>query len=598
MILLYPRLSSARSRFAILYRDGKFALKLNDDGLEPGGVEIMRIWRLALVPVAIIVIAVMAALLIPLDSLRGALESAASAALERQVQIRGHLRLAIFPEFGISLKDVSIANVAGAHDSPMIAVGKVVVGADLSSLLSGRLQVTKVVLKEPVIHLETAGNGVANWQLAKKSADAAESASTSVSLSIARVRIENGTISYFDARSGKSVTLNAVSVALTEPVENGAAQGIAVEGAVTYRDVPVQFSAKFDDSSGFLQGKPSNAVIKASSDKFTTAFTGDLRSSGEATGDITFSSPSLRQLAAWAGEPMPPGNGFGALKVAAAVSATTAAIKLTNAKITLDNMTVGGNVSIDTLHEAMKAELSSVSAFGGTGKATVALDAGGSAPSVHETLDMGGVQTGPLLDQLVGVAKLRATGTVHLDVTGRGLTESEILRSLSGSGSIRLANGSISGADLGAVAKLLQSAARVLGGALGDSSHTDFSSLSASFAIRNGMAQTGDLQMSSPTLNMTGAGTIDLASRQVNFHVVPKAQLGVAGVNLIDVGIPFYVRGTIDNPSFDPDPAGVAKGLVGSVGETATGVVGAVGSTATKVLDVPGNAIKSLFGGN
>jgi uncharacterized protein involved in outer membrane biogenesis len=558
----------------------------------------MRMRRIALVPVAIIAIAVVAALLTPLDSLRGALESAASRALERQVQIRGHLRLAIFPELGISLKDVSIANVTGAHDPQMIAVGKVVVGADLSSLLFGRLQVTKVVLKEPVIHLEMAGNGVANWQIAEKDADAAESASESVSLSVARVRIDNGTISYFDARSGKNATLNAVSVALTEPVENGALRGATVEGSATYRDVPVQFSAKLDDADGFLQGKPSNAAVKANSDQFTAAFTGNLRSSGEATGDITFSSPSLRQLAAWTGEPMPPGNGFGALKVEAKVSATSSAVALTNAKIALDNMTVGGDVSLDTLHDAMKAELSSVTAFGGTGKATVALDAGGSAPSIHETLDMSGVQTGPLLDQLVGVAKLRATGTVHLDVTARGLVESDILRSLNGRGSISLANGAISGVDLGSVAKLLQSTARALSGAIGDSSRTDFNTLSASFAIRNGVAQTGDLQMSSPAFNMTGAGTVDLTSRQVNFHVVPRAQLGVAGVNLIDIGIPFYVRGTIDNPTFDPDPAGVAKGLVGSVGETATGVVGAVGGTATKVLDVPGNAIKSLFGGN
>jgi AsmA protein len=161
---------------------------------------------------------------------------------------------------------------------------------------------------------------------------------------------------------------------------------------------------------------------------------------------------------------------------------------------------------------------------------------------------------------------------------------------------VSLANGAISGVNLGEVAKLLQSTARVLGGALGDSSRTDFSALSSSFTIRNGVVQTGDLQMSSPTINMTGAGTVDLASRQVNFHIVPKAQLGVAGVNLLDIGIPFYVRGSIDNPSFEPDPAGIAKGVVGSVAGTATGVVNTVGDTATKALSVPGNAIKSLFG--
>ncbi len=558
----------------------------------------MRMGRVALVPVAIVVIAVAAALLIPLDNLRAPLEAAASRALQREVSIRGHLRLAVFPEFGISLKDVSIANAKGAHDPEMIAVGKVVVGADLSSLLSGHLRVTKVVLKEPAIHLETAGNGVGNWQLAESGAGAAESLSTSVSLSIERVRIENGTISHFDARSGKTETLSAVNAALTQPVENGIARPIAVTGSATYRAVPMQFSATLANAEGFLRGQPSNAAVKASSDKFTAAFSGELSAAGMAKGDLTFTAPSLRQLATWAGQSLPPGNGFGAVAVQAALSATGGVYALNNAKITLDNMRVGGDISVDTLHDTVKAELSSIAAYGGTGKAAIALDASSGVPSIRETLDMSGVQTEPFLQQVMGVSKLKATGAVHLDVSAHGLTETDILRSLDGAGFVRLANGAITGVDLGAVAKLLQSTARVLNGALGDSSRTEFTALSCSFTIRNGVAQTGDLQMSTPTFNMTGAGTVNLATQQVDFHIVPKAQLGVPGVNLLDIGVPFYVKGTIDNPSLDPDPAGIAKGLVGSVGDTATGVVGAVGGTATKALGVPGKALKSLFGGN
>lgn len=557
----------------------------------------MKLWRVALVPVAIVVITIGAALLIPLDSLRSPLEAAASQALQRQVQISGHLRVAVVPELGISLKDVSIANVKGAHEPDMISVGKVVVGADLSSLLSGKLRVTKVVLKEPAIHLETAGNGVGNWQLIENGASAAESASTSVSLGVEQMRIENGTISYVDARSGKSETLSAVNVALSEPIENGVARPVTVTGSATYRAVPMQFSARLDDAEGFLSGKPSNAAVKASSDKFTAVFDGELSAAGTARGNLTFNAPSLRQLATWAGQTLPPGNGFGAVGVQAALSATGGIYTLGNAKITLDAMSAGGDISIDTLHDVVKAQLSSVTAYGGTGKAAIMLDASGSVPNIRETLDISGVQTAQFLQQVMGVSKLRATGAVHLDVTAQGLTESDILHGLDGSGSVRLANGSITGVDLGAMARLLQSTARVLNGALGDSSRTDFTALSGSFVLRNGTAQTSDLQMTTPTFTMTGAGTVNLATQQVDFHVVPKTQLGVAGVNVLDIGVPFYVKGTIDNPSFDPDPAGIAKGVVGSVGETATGVVGTVGGAATKALDVPGNAIKSLFGG-
>ncbi|HML11257.1 MAG TPA: AsmA family protein [Stellaceae bacterium] len=550
--------------------------------------------RLALTLIVIVVLAVAVAFLIPLDSLRGPIETAASSALGRQVQISGHLRLAVFPELGISLKDVSIANAAGAHEPQMIAVGKAVMGADLSSLLSGHLRITKVVLKEPAIHLELAGNGVGNWQIGQ--AAAAENASSSVSLSVDQVRVENGEVSFLDARTGKSETLSAVSVTLTEPFESGESRPLGIEGSATYRGAPVQFSTKLEDALGFLQAKPCNATVKVNSAKFTAAFTGRLAPSGEATGDVAFTAPSLRQLAAWVGQPLPPGNGFGAITVQASLSATSSALALHNAKIALDGMSVGGDVSVDILHSTVKAELNSIAAYGGTGRATVSLDAGGVVPSIQETLDMRGVQIGPFLQQVMGVAKLQATGTAHLEVSARGLTENEIIRSLNGRGSVTLSNGAITGVDLGAVAKLLQSTARALGGALGGGSRTDFSSLSSSFTIRNGVVQTSDLQMSSSTINMTGAGSVDLASQQVNFHIVPKAQLGVAGVNLVDIGIPFYVRGTIDNPSFDPDPAGIAKGVVGAAAGTATGVANTVGDTATKVLSVPGGAIKSLFG--
>jgi uncharacterized protein involved in outer membrane biogenesis len=37
----------------------------------------------------------------------------------------------------------------------------------LSSLLSGHLRMTKVVLQGPTIHLETAGHGVGHWQIAE-----------------------------------------------------------------------------------------------------------------------------------------------------------------------------------------------------------------------------------------------------------------------------------------------------------------------------------------------------------------------------------------------------------------------------------------------
>jgi AsmA protein len=267
---------------------------------------------------------------------------------------------------------------------------------------------------------------------------------------------------------------------------------------------------------------------------------------------------------------------------------------LTKARVALEGMALAGDFSVDTRHgDLFKANLASISAYGGSGKGTLTLDPSGTAPTLRETLEMSGVRTEQILSQIMGIAKVSASGAVQLDLSARGGSENEIIASLSGRGSIDLSNGTISGADLGAVARLLKSTAGLLSGAVGSGARTEFSSLACSFMVENGVLRTNDLRMAGSGLNMTGAGTVNLATRQVAFHLVPKAEIGVAGVNLIDIGIPFYVNGTLDDPSFAPDPAGIAKGVIGGV---VSGVAGAVKNTATGIVDVPVDAVKSLLG--
>jgi len=525
-----------------------------------------------------------AAMLVPIDSLRGPLMSAASSALGRPVQIDGHIRLVVYPVLGVSLENVSIANNPGAHDPQAVTVGKIWVSARLLPALSGRLQVAKIVLKQPAIHLEVGKNGIGNWQAA---VGTGQSPAAALNLGIGQIRVENGDLSYFDARTGHSETLSDVSLTLDMP--GGTSSG-NLDGSATYRSVPLRIAAQLNDIAGFLQGKQSAASAKLTSDKFDASFTGQLKTPDTVTGSLKLTAPSIRDLALWAGQTMPPGNGFGDISVDAAIGSADGLYSLTKAKVVLEGMALAGDFSIDTHHANLfKANLSSISAYGGSGKGTLTLDPSGAVPTLHETLDMSGVRTEKILAQIMGIAKVSASGAVQLDLSARGRSENEIIASLSGRGSIDLSNGTISGADLGAVARLLRSTTGLLSSAVGGGAHTEFSTLACSFTIENGVLRTNDLRMAGTGLGMTGAGTVNLANRQVAFHLVPKAEIGVAGINVIDIGIPFYVNGTLDNPSFTPDPAGIAKGVVG-------GVVGTVKNTATGIVDVPVDAVKSLLG--
>lgn len=59
---------------------------------------------------------------------------------------------------------------------------------------------------------------------------------------------------------------------------------------------------------------------------------------------MTFNAPSLRQLRGLGGQPLPRSNGFGAIGVHAALSATVGVYELSNPKIHAHNMSAAGDV--------------------------------------------------------------------------------------------------------------------------------------------------------------------------------------------------------------------------------------------------------------
>ena len=81
---------------------------------------------------------------------------------------------------------------------------------------------------------------------------------------------------------------------------------------------------------------------------------------------------------------------------------------------------------------------------------------------------------------------------------------------------------------------------------------TDFSELSASFAIKNGVAHNEDLSLKSPFLRVTGAGDVDIAADSVNYVVktgVVASTAGQGGKELGDLKgltIPVRVSGPFD----------------------------------------------------
>jgi AsmA protein len=264
-------------------------------------------------------------------------------------------------------------------------------------------------------------------------------------------------------------------------------------------------------------------------------------------------------------------------------------LKLANADFTLSansilyrKIQVGRSALALHLKEGrFEADLSQMALYQGKGQGKFTADGSGAVPSIAINFDLAGVAIQPLAKDAADFDKLSGTGSVVIDVAGRGRSEREIIGNLGGKGSLNLANGDLKGVNLIAFVKNTTSA---LTSAIGGSNKTDFGSLSGTYTITNGILRNNDLKLTSPEVPMSGAGTVDLPQRTVNYRVTPN----VAGL----LAVPLDITGPWDNLSYRPDLAGIAKGLAQDPGKA----LDALGKGGSGAGSAAGGLLKGLLG--
>ena len=177
----------------------------------------------------------------------------------------------------------------------------------------------------------------------------------------------------------------------------------------------------------------------------------------------------------------------------------------------------------------------SLNLYEGTAKGSVSANANSNLIGVKQTL--AGISINPLMKDLMNRDLLEGRGDVVLDVTTRGATVAAMKKALGGTASMTLRDGAIKGINL---AQTLRDAKVKLGmadstQAANASQKTDFTELSASFKIANGVAHSDDLSMKSPFIRLGGAGDIDVGGGQMNYlakATVVSSDVGQGGAGL------------------------------------------------------------------
>jgi AsmA protein len=171
--------------------------------------------------------------------------------------------------------------------------------------------------------------------------------------------------------------------------------------------------------------------------------------------------------------------------------------------------------------------------------------------SARADLSFSDVALQPILRALADSDRLIAPATGQVSLLGVGDSVAALMASLSGEGRIALGRGELRGLDIAGMLRTLDPAF------VGEGQRTIFDSVTASFTVRDGVLRNDDLVMAAPLLRATGAGTVDLGARRLDYRVTPVALQRDDGSG--GVRVPLVVSGPWHNLRYRLDVEAIAR---------------------------------------
>ncbi|HHH45122.1 MAG TPA: AsmA family protein [Gammaproteobacteria bacterium] len=199
----------------------------------------------------------------------------------------------------------------------------------------------------------------------------------------------------------------------------------------------------------------------------------------------------------------------------------------------------------------------SASMYEGQYKGDIKLDVRGQQPKIFMDEHLSGIEVGPLLKDLSGKETLSGKTQANAKLTASGQTPEQFTKTLNGKVDFKFTDGAVQGFNLAAMIRKAQ--AKLEGKPVPPDSgpnQTDFSSLSGSANITNGVIRNRDLMAMSPLLRVQGTGDIDLPRESLDYTVTAKVvgslegQGGKGAVDLKGLEVPVRLSGTFAKPEY------------------------------------------------
>lgn len=525
--------------------------------------------------------------LVDLSQYQNQYKPAIEAALNRKIQLQ-EIRLTVWPRLGARVTGFTVLDDPAFGAGPFASLASLDVGVQLRPLLSGRVEVEEITLRQPVITVVKNSNGVLNVStIGRPGVPAPETPSRAPLpstegplkilglLAVDRVSLTDGMLTYRDLSAAKPTeyVLQDLDVLLTS-VRLGQTPTLHLDTLVQPFAMPITV----DGTLGPLKETADLDAINLQLGVGKTSFAITGQTAGR---DATLTVTS------------------------AAINTADLPIALPLQKpVSVKDFALAAEVrGQDVLLRTLSFQL-----FEGQVKATGKVISGSPAPPFESTASVQGLQLGPALDAIAS-AQVSISGTAGADLAlqGRGFTRSQLTQSLAGTAHVAVKDGKIEGVNF------LQEALSILsiaGMAVDNPKATAFSTIETDLAVKQGVVAVQRLLMDSHDFQATGGGTVGFDQQvnlTVNLHLSQNVSLKLAGASPVvkvamkdgRVTLPLTITGTVQAPTYGIDTKALTGKVQEQVQKKVEEAVGGLLKGTTKPEDLKQQGkdlLKGLFG--
>ncbi len=495
-------------------------------------------------------------------------------ALNRKVQLQD-IRLTVWPRIGARVAGFAVLDDPAFGAGPFASLSSLDVGVKLMPLLSGKVEVEEIALRDPVITVIKNKNGVLNAStIGRKGVPVPETPSRApipstegplkvlALLAVDRVSIDGGKLTFRDLSAAKPTeyVLQDMELLLRD-VRLGQTPSLYFGSLVQPFNMPVKLDGTFGPLKETMDIDAINFQLGVGKTDF--AITG--KAAGhDAT--INISSP--------------------------VINTTNLPVALPLKKpVEIKNFQLAAEV------KGQEARLNSLSfqLFDGQVKGQGKLITGSDAPPFNGGIAVQGVQLGPALSA-VADTPVSISGTAGTDLTlkGRGFSMPELTKALEGTGHMAVKDGKIEGVNL---LQEAMSILKVAGITLGDPKATAFSTIETDLVIKQGIVNVQRLLMDSHDFQATGGGTIGFdqtLNLTVKMNLTQDLSQKIAGISPVArlalkegrLSLPLTIGGTVQAPSYGLDMKGLTGAVQEQVKKKAEEAIGGLLKGTTKPQDL------------